>query len=176
MLRPMRRLLTPHLRSERLWTIALPPLHARGLRALLVDVDNTIIPTGGHEPNPDALAWLARAQQHGFALCLVSNARPGRVAALAQRIGAQGVSKGPWWKPGKPLSYLFRRGLACLGADPAATAVIGDQVFTDVLGGNALGLTTILVRPLSEHEFIGTRLTRLMERLVLRWVGATDTA
>lgn len=172
----MRRLLTPTLRSERLWTVSLAALRARNLRALLVDVDNTIIPTGGHEPNTDALDWLARAHSGGFALCLLSNARPPRVAALAERVGAAWVSKGPWWMPGKPLGWIFRRGLARLGAPQGTVAVIGDQVFTDVLGGNALGLTTILVRPLSAREFIGTRVTRLMERLVLRWIGAVDSA
>ena len=172
----MRRLLTPDLRSDRLWTLDPQHLRARGIRALLVDVDNTVIATGAREPSPDPIAWLRRAARNGMSVCLVSNARAARVRALADRIGAAWVSKGPLWMPGKPLTWMFRRGLERLGAPAAQTAVIGDQIFTDILGGNRLGLTTVLVRPLSPREFVGTRVTRLVERWVLRWVGATDGA
>jgi predicted HAD superfamily phosphohydrolase YqeG len=57
-----------------------------------------------------------------------------------------------------------------LGTSPGETAVVGDQIFTDVLGGNRLGLLTILVMPISPKEFISTQLVRKLERMVLRYL------
>ena len=67
------------------------------------------------------------------------------------------------------LTRGLRRALTLLNAAPTETAMVGDQLFTDIVAGNRLGLTTILVNPLSPREFIGTRLvSRTAERFVLR--------
>ena len=67
---------------------------------------------------------------------------------------------------GKPSNRAFQSALNVLNAASSNTLVIGDQIFTDILGGNRAGLYTILVDPIDDKEFIGTRLTRLMERLI----------
>jgi len=68
----------------------------------------------------------------------------------------------------KPRRRSFRRAMELMGTKPETTAVIGDQLFTDMLGGNRLGLFTILVTPISKEEFIGTRFMRFLEKLILK--------
>ncbi len=78
-------------------------------------------------------------------------------------LGIPGLSKA-----NKPSRRAFLQALDLLGSRPEQAAMIGDQVFTDVLGGNRLGLYTILVVPLCRREFLGTRVLRLVERVILR--------
>ncbi|MDD3705135.1 MAG: HAD hydrolase-like protein [Clostridiaceae bacterium] len=72
------------------------------------------------------------------------------------------------YKAIKPSKTAFRRAMKLMNSVPANTAVIGDQIFTDVLGGNRLGLYTILVAPISDKEFIWTRIIRKLERHILK--------
>ncbi len=107
--------------------------------------------------------WIARAKEAGLALCLCSNSsRPGRVRKMAQALGIEYVSFAN--KP-NPLSVF--RGLKVLKAKREEAAVVGDQIFTDVLAGKLSGARSIWVRPISAREFIFTRLMRLVERAVI---------
>lgn len=135
----------------------------RGIRGLLFDLDNTIVRRDAAVLDRPALVRLSELLTGGFRLAIVSNNGSARVACLAGEIGVPYVSRAI-----KPFGPGFRRAMRLTGTNRSETAVVGDQVFTDVLGGNLLGLFTILVRPLPGKEFIGTRLiSRPLERLVL---------
>ncbi len=82
---------------------------------------------------------------------------------IAKLIGIPAV-----YKAGKPRKRAYRKAMAMLSTTPHETMMVGDQIFTDVLGGNRLGLYTILVKPIHQQEFIGTKVMRILERLVLR--------
>jgi uncharacterized protein len=140
-------------------------LTARGIRALVLDLDNTLVPWHGHEVAPPIRAWIEEIRQAGIRLCIVSNThRPGRLRELAAHLGVACVPSG-----GKPRRQGFYRALAAMETTVDETAVVGDQLFTDIWGGNRCGLLTILVEPLSQVEFWGTRLvSRNLERLLLR--------
>lgn len=139
-------------------------LRELGIEALLVDLDNTLVPWHGYEVPDSVLEWLRRAEGQGMKICIVSNTRyPGRLRRLAEKLQVPFV-KGRL----KPRKSAFRPALELLGVAPERAAVIGDQVFTDILGGNRLGLYTILVRPLSRREFFGTKISRIFERMILR--------
>jgi HAD superfamily phosphatase (TIGR01668 family) len=136
----------------------------RGLRAALLDVDNTLVLWHGTEVDPAVLDWIRELKAAGMRFCLASNTRRARrLAALGETLGIPyelGVAK--------PRLAGMRRCLARVGTPPEATAMIGDQLFTDIWGGNRCGLYTILVRPMSTHEFIGTRvISRPLERVVM---------
>jgi HAD superfamily phosphatase (TIGR01668 family) len=137
-------------------------LREQGVRALLVDLDNTLLSRDSRELGDDVRAWVARARADGFSLCVVSNNWHGFVHAVVSDLGIELVARAL-----KPLPFGFRRGMRLLGATPATTAVIGDQVFTDVLGGNLAGATTVLVEPLSRTDLPHTLLLRLIEGRVL---------
>lgn len=138
-------------------------LRARGIRALIVDLDNTLAPWRGGLPAPEVAAWVEEARRLGMGVCIVSNSWGGRVHEVGQALGVPVVGAAV-----KPRRSAFLRAMRLLGSDPGETAVIGDQLFTDVLGGKRLGLYTVLVVPLSRREFLGTRLVRRLERWVLR--------
>ena len=142
--------------------IPLAALLARGIRGIALDLDNTIVAWNGGRVPPAVGAWLAEARAAGIALCIVSNAhRPARVQRVAEAIGAHWVARA-----GKPSRRAFREAMRRMGTKPEETAVIGDQVFTDVWGGNRAGLHTILVDPLTARDFPMTKLSRWAERLL----------
>jgi hypothetical protein len=132
------------------------------LSALLLDLDNTLVPYGDHgEPPPALQEWLKQLRGAGLSAYLVSNAKPSRVHYWSERLGLPGLGLAakPW--------LGFRRALRRWKLQPAQVAVIGDQLFTDVLGGNLVGAHTVLVSPLSKQELGYTRLVRRLERWVL---------
>ena len=160
----MRDLVTPSFLADQVWTIDLDALAGMGIRGIILDLDNTIVNWGDTWVRPEVSAWLRGVQDRGLRVCVVSNAlRPRRVRVVAQELGIPAVMRA-----GKPLPSAFRKGMEALGTDSGTTCAIGDQVFTDILGANWLGLTTILVTPLSPRESPHTRLIRFLERFLRR--------
>ncbi len=161
-----RRWLRPAAMADTVCTVDLEQLWQQGVRALLLDLDNTLVHWNQEELPPAIRAWVQAAQARGMHLCIVSNAfRGGRVRRVAEALGIGCVVRS-----GKPFPRAFRRGMASLGATPAQTCAIGDQVFTDILGANRLGLMTVLVTPLHPTESPHTQLIRFLERpLRRRW-------
>ena len=96
-------------------------------------------------------------------MCLVSNNWHERVKHVADELGFDLVDKAI-----KPLPFAFRRALARVGAPAQETAVVGDQLFTDILGGNLLGMRTLLVCPLSSSDLPHTLFLRMLEARVLK--------
>ncbi|MBE3588605.1 MAG: YqeG family HAD IIIA-type phosphatase [Thermoanaerobacteraceae bacterium] len=156
-------LLYPKLYVQTLFEIDQDDLYGRGIRGILFDLDNTIVPRDRECCPEDITLWLKKLQQRGFKLCIVSNNRPARVQALAAALGVPAVHRAV-----KPVKRSFIRAMELIQTAPGETAVIGDQIFTDVLGGNRLGLYTILVTPLPGREFWATRMiSRRLEKIVL---------
>ncbi|WP_104991599.1 YqeG family HAD IIIA-type phosphatase [Deinococcus sp. NW-56] len=141
-------------------------LAARGLRGLLLDLDNTLIPYGSYEERADVMAWAADLRRSGIRLYLLSNATGRRARFWLDKLGFEGVGMA-----GKPNPRAFRQALAKLGLPPYQVGMVGDQVFTDVLGGNLAGMHTILVHPLADNALPHTRVTRKLERAVLKRYG-----
>jgi HAD superfamily phosphatase (TIGR01668 family) len=158
-------LLCPHRMVESVWEVDPDELVQRGIRGLILDLDNTLVRWREEEMTQEVTTWLARVQERGIRLCIMSNSLVGsRSVRIAQRLGAVNVSRAR-----KPSKQGFQRALIALGSDPAATAIVGDQMFTDILGGNRAGIYTIMVKQLHHHEFAYTRyVSRPPERLLLR--------
>lgn len=141
-------------------------LAGRGLRGLLLDLDNTLIPYGSYEERADVMRWAADLRRAGLRLYLLSNARGHRARFWVDKLGFEGVGMA-----GKPNPRAFRRALGVLGLPPHQVGMVGDQVFTDVLGGNLAGMRTILVQPLALSALPHTRVARRIERAVLKRYG-----
>lgn len=137
-------------------------LKSRGIDTLLVDLDNTLLPRDSGEVPDELRAWAATVLEAGFKVSLVSNNWHERVHAVASELGFNLVAKAV-----KPLPFAFLIAMRRMGAKRRHCAVIGDQVFTDVLGGRLLGMVTVLVVPLSETDLPHTLLLRRVERLLL---------
>lgn len=160
---------TPSHRYKRVAGISPAALRAAGIRGILLDVDNTLSPHNAPTPEPDAVQWLRELAQSGIAVMIVSNNHAPRVAPFAARLGLPYVSRGA-----KPLPVGFRRAQRMLGLPRAALAVVGDQLFTDILGGNLAGMTTWLVDPICPETGWFFRLKRALERPLLRNVRYTQ--
>lgn len=158
----MFKLLRPNLYVSHLEDIPLDKLSEKGIRGLIIDLDNTVTEWNSSFVHEKVLHWFKQLPKYNLKSCLVSNNSHERVEQVATQLGIPFIPKA-----GKPRRKAFRKAMEILGIEPEATAVIGDQIFTDVLGGNRLNLVTILVVPLTKKEFIGTRFMRQLEKLVL---------
>ena len=132
------------------------------IAGLIIDLDNTMTPWNDMEVGPKVTRWFKSLAECGIKSCVVSNNSEKRVAAVAKALGIPFI-----FKASKPRRRSFVRAMEIMGTTHQDTAVIGDQLFTDVLGGNRLGLFTFLVMPISKREWIGTRLMRLLEGVVV---------
>ncbi len=154
-------MLCPDLYVPSICQVDLSRLVARGINGMVLDIDNTFVDWGSSDIPAPVLAFFDEAKARGLRLCMLSNNFRGRVEAIS---GILGIPAARGLKPMRP---AFRAALALLGTSPRETAVIGDQIFTDVLGGNLAGMYTILVIPTSRREFVTTRIVRKLERAVL---------
>ena len=119
-------------------------LERRGIRLLLADLDNTLVPYGVPLPDEKLKAWRDDLAAHGVTLFILSNNRhEHRPSTFAQGLEVPFIGHA-----GKPKTPSFFKAMEEMGVSPRETAIVGDQVFTDVLGGNRAGITTILVRPI----------------------------
>ena len=155
---------------DAVWDVDPAELRRRGIEGIILDLDNTIVDWNRNEVREEVRRWVQRAKAAGLRLCIASNARRrSRVAGIADEIGCT------WLAPaGKPSRRGLRRVMDMMGTTRETTALAGDQIFTDVAGGNRAGLFTILVRPLSGRDFAGTRIMRVFEWFVLRWLRARN--
>lgn len=161
----MQRLLRPRLYVSSLLEINLEKLKREGIKGFIIDLDNTLTPWAENMVAPEIKKWVSLLGAQGLKACLFSNnEKKGREEVVAL-LGIPGI-----FSARKPRRRAFYQALALLKTAPWETAVIGDQLFTDILGGNRLGLYTILVPPLSKREFIGTKFMRGLERLVWPFV------
>lgn len=156
----------PHQCARRVEDIDLAALRAQGIRALLLDLDNTLTAWRGYEISPELQTWLEQARRD-FQVCLVSNQIKGRrVREIAARLGIPCVhGLGPWGKPGR---LIFRRAVEKTGIPPEQTAMIGDQLFADIRGARRAGMYAILVEPVGDKEFFITAGLRKLARWIER--------
>ena len=160
---PMR-LLTPTLRLPTIYDLQMGWLHDRSVNAVITDLDNTLVPWRDYRMADQLAEWFVSLHEEGFRTVILTNARPSpTIQELSSQLGTQLVLGAR-----KPVQRFFRQALQKVDAVPAEACVIGDQVFTDVLGGNLIGCHTVLVERIGNREFAGTRLMRVFERMVLR--------
>ena len=157
------RILCPDQFLQNVTDINLAELKARGIKGLLLDLDNTLVGWDSNILAEELSNWLADAQTQGFKLCLVSNGVQKRVKYFADLMGIPAIVPAL-----KPRRAAFRKALNKLQLSAKEVAMIGDQLFTDVLGGNRLGIYTILIRPISKQELRSTKLVRKLEKRVLK--------
>lgn len=155
------RLITPTRAAASVADLDPSALVRSGIRGVILDLDNTIVRWGEAAPTELTRRWVAALRRAGLRVCIVSNNSGMRARQVGDILQVPVVG----WAL-KPVPFGFRRALAIMGTAPGETALVGDQLFTDVLGGNLLGLRTILVEPLSVREFPTTRLIRRLEGLI----------
>ena len=148
-----------------IYKINLEELKEKGMKAIIVDLDNTLVESDRRDATPFLIEWLQQTQRLGFQVIIVSNNNETRVSQFAIPLQIPFIHRAR-----KPLSSSFRKAMIELNTDVSCTVMIGDQLLTDVLGGNRLGLYTILVVPISKTEGFFTKVNRRVERIFFRWM------
>ena len=130
-----------------------------GCKAVLLDVDNTMTTHDNPVPAEGVVEWLERMKLAGIRFVIVSNNNKERVMPFAKLIGVDFVSKGA-----KPLPKGYKRACERLKIKPCEAVAIGDQIFTDIIGGNLLGAYTVLTVPYKYEDTLFFKFKRLMEK------------
>jgi uncharacterized protein len=158
-------LFKPHAFAPRITQIDVHALRARGIRGVIIDLDNTLVGFRTLAPLEEDAAWVDAARAAGVQVAMLTNNGTPWAARVAQDLGVPCIPNAR-----KPLPHGFRRALAILELPRDQVVVIGDQLFTDVLGARLAGLEVILVEPLVRRDPWNTRPLRWIERFMLRGV------
>lgn len=154
-------LLKPDIKLDRITDITVEMLKKRDIKALLLDVDNTMSTHHGTVLTDGLSEWLSYMKQNGIKTMVLSNSKRARIEPFAGRIGQPFISLGL-----KPLPIGYLRGVKKLGVGKKSTAIVGDQIFTDILGGNAVGVKTILLTPIKPEDGWSFKVRRSLEKKV----------
>lgn len=119
-----------------------------GICLLMLDFDNTIVPYTTDKPTEKMLDWLHMMSESKIQLCVVSNSKRDRVKIFCEKYGIPCITHAK-----KPFSKGICESLARFGIQPEHAALVGDQIFTDTLGANCAGITSILVKAINNHNF-----------------------
>ena len=132
-------------------------LKKRGIRLLMMDFDNTIVPYTTDVPTEKMEQWLKMMLASDIPICVVSNSRNDRVKIFCGKYGIPVIT----WA-GKPGTKGIKECLTKFGIDPVDAALVGDQIYTDTLGANRAGVKPILVRAIHNHN-IWLKLRHVLE-------------
>ena len=153
----------PDIYIRSVFELPLEDLKARGIRGLVFDIDNTVAPFDVAEPEESIVELFAYLRREGFRLCILSNNNRERVHLFNTRLRTLAVHKA-----GKPGIRKLRRAMEKMGTTPETTAMIGDQVFTDMWCGHRAGLLCIMTAPICARDQLVTKVKRGAERQVMK--------
>lgn len=159
----------PDIYQKSIYTINYDALYSRGIRCLLIDLDNTISPITMKEPNRKVKDLFADLKNRGFKVIIFSNSTRLRVKPFRDILGVDGINGAL-----KPFKKKYKKVMALYGFQEPQIACIGDQLLTDIKGGNQMGLTTILVNPLGIKERFTTKINRYFEKKIFRKLRDKD--
>lgn len=136
-------------------------LKKHGVRALVLDMDNTLSMHGDPCAEEGVSEWLDKMRELGIKMRVVSNNTKRRVEPLAANLGLEHIANGA-----KPLPFGVNRAVKAMGVSKRETLVVGDQIFTDVMAGNIAGIRTVLVEPFHLEKTWTFHLKRKLESMV----------
>lgn len=156
--------LPDHYRKD-IYAITPEELQAEGIRGLICDIDNTLVTYDDPEPTPAVTAWIEAMRRSGIAVTFVSNnSSESRVERFNRPVGTYASAKS-----GKPFrTRRLREAMRYMQTAPETTAVVGDQIFTDIYAGKRLSMRSYLVLPIKDKTTLFFRFKRLLEIPVKR--------
>lgn len=139
-------------------------LREKGVKGIITDLDNTLVEWDQPTASPKLIKWFDNMRRNEILITIVSNNNEQRVKAFSDPLQIPFI-----FQARKPMTRAFNRALKQMGLRKEETVVIGDQLLTDVLGGNRSGFHTILVIPVAQTDGFVTRFNRKVERRILNW-------
>lgn len=162
----MKQYFTPTWKVESIFSLQPAQLIQQNIKAVIVDLDNTLLPWNEENHSEDMEQWITSMRAHGLGIYLLSNNNYNRVAKVAEPLELKFSASAL-----KPRGKYFRYAISDLNVPEEHVVVIGDQLITDVLGANRRGLKSILVKPMVPNDNIFTWVNRTLERGLLKIVG-----
>ena len=156
-------LFLPHERYHRITDIPTDYFEKIGICALILDVDNTLTTHDNPKPGEGVLDWLSDVQNSGIKCIILSNNTPDRVTPFAEMLSLSFEANGK-----KPLTGGVKRACKAMGVKISETALIGDQIFTDVMAARLSGVYSILVDPIEPEKTLFFKFKRWAEKPFLR--------
>lgn len=148
---------------EAIYQITPEQLKARGIKAVLTDLDNTLIAWNNPNGTKELLSWLQMMAEAGIPVVVVSNNNASRVKKALASFELDFVSRAM-----KPFANGINEARKKLGLKKSEIVMIGDQIMTDVRGSNAAGIRSILVRPIVDSDAWNTQVNRFFERFIMK--------
>ncbi|MDR4948666.1 YqeG family HAD IIIA-type phosphatase [Neobacillus cucumis] len=139
-------------------------LKAKGVKGIITDLDNTLVEWDRPSATPQLIKWFDEVKKQNIQVTIVSNNNEARVKFFSDPLKIPFI-----YRAKKPMSAAFHRAVKQMGIKKEEAVVIGDQLLTDVLGGNRGGFHTILVVPVAQTDGLGTKFNRFAERRILNW-------
>lgn len=146
-----------------IYELPIEELKQAGIKGIIFDIDNTLVPYDEAEPTEKIISFFEELQKRGLKITLVSNNTEDRVVKFNEKLKVLALHKAQ-----KPSRKSFRKALEMMNCDVNEAIIVGDQVFTDVYGGNRTGLKTYLVSPISDKDEWQTKIKRGLERQVIK--------
>lgn len=156
-------LFTPDLMLSSIQKIDKPLLDQHGIKGIILDVDNTLTAHGSQAVEQVILDWLEKMTTYGIKLIIVSNNNNRRIRPFAEKLGLEYVAMSC-----KPMTFAFTKAHRKIGLKSSEIAVVGDQIYTDILGGNLKRMFTILVQPYSLEHGLIYRVKRRFEKIHIK--------
>ena len=160
------KMLKPHYILNRITDITVDFLKENGITALLLDVDNTMSVAHGDKTLREGLPeWLSDMKENGISLMILSNAKKERAMRFADSVGLPVVGLAA-----KPLPFGYIKAAKLMNIKRKNVAMVGDQIFTDIMGGRLSGVKTILVTDITPEDKLNFKVKRSLEKKLLkRW-------
>ncbi len=155
-------MLLPHKVYKNVSEISPSVLLKNGIKGIIVDIDNTLTTHDNPHPYPYVKQWLLDLESHGIKIIAVSNNTAERVHPFAEILGLDYIADGK-----KPLSTGLRRAANRLGLPKSKLAIVGDQIFTDILGGRLYGIVSLFVEPIQPESTAFFKFKRTLEKPLL---------
>ena len=134
----------------------------KGVKGIITDLDNTLVEWDRPSATPKLIEWFENMKKHNILVTIVSNNNEERVKSFSDPLVTPYI-----YRARKPMTIAFNRAVKEMGLKKEETVVIGDQLMTDVFGGNRGGFHTILVIPVAQTDGVATRFNRAIERRLL---------
>lgn len=138
-------------------------LKEQGIRALVLDIDNTLEPYENPTPGEGVRAWFSALADAGISAAFVSNNGKERVETFNAEL-----ARIAYYKAGKPFAGKIKRAMREMGVTKKETLFMGDQIFTDVLAARFAGIQVALVPPIKDKTDALTRFKRWLERPIMK--------
>jgi uncharacterized protein len=153
---------TEHVKS--VFDITPESLTEKGVKGIITDLDNTLVEWDRPYATPQLITWFDNMRKNEILVTIVSNNNENRVRAFSDPLGIPFI-----FQARKPMGRAFRKAIAQMGIKREEAVVIGDQLLTDVFGGNRNGFHTILVVPVAQTDGFVTKFNRKVERRIMNW-------